>query len=545
VGHLKRVKGHQYLCDRDGSLYFRRGIPEDVRHAFGGKREVVVSLDTRSLAEARHRAADQLRLFDQKLAAARGTSDPTRTVPAGEDAHTAARTPERDEIERSVREWLAERLNDQILFAGRASEEDVDERASDLSNQHLLAEIKLARGSAASTLSTEWVADTIAAAKGWKFAEGSRLYAHLVRTLIRAEREAAHRTLADLDGSPITELDATFASERYRLDAETARAAPAKSKFRPQSITGLLEGRHDERKLAPATLKAWKRHLKRFIAFVGHDDAHRVTADDVVRWKEHLRTRTTREGTPLSIKTINESYLAGLKAAYAWGVGNRRVESNPAAGITVIGKPPPRRRDKHLLDHEALTILRATLAPPGARLTPQHAFARRWVPWLCAFTGARVNEMTQLRAEDVVEVSGLWSVHITPDAGGQKRHEAWHVPLHSQIIEQGFLKAVAGKRGPLFYDPSLYRGGSEGNPQYKKTGERLAAWVRSLGVTRNVDPNHGWRHRFMTLVYRHGLDARIADQIEGHAPATDGEAYGEAEVVAMKREIEKLPRYPV
>lgn len=542
---MKRVKGHEYLYDRNGHYYFRRGVPDDVRLAFEGKEEVVVSLKTQSRAEACHRAAAQHLRFDQKLAAARGTPDPTTSAVADWEAQATASAPDREEIERTVRRWLAERFDDEATFAGQASDEALDERVRDLSFQKLLADIKLTRRSEASQLSTEWAAESIATANGWKFPDGSGLHKHLVNTLIRAEREMAHQAVARLDGAPVTELDATFSAERYRMDAEARRSVAAGPEFSPQSISGLLEGHHGERGLAPATIKAWTRQLQRFIEFVGHDDAHQVTPQDVLGWKDQLRTQTTKEGSPLSAKTINETYLAALRAAFSWGVRNRRVATNPATGVTVRGPKVPRRRDKHLLDDEALKILRATLLAQSERLTPQHAFARRWVPWLCAFTGARVNEMTQLRAEDVVEVSGIWAVYITEEAGGQKMRDAWHVPLHKQIIEQGFLKAVKGKRGPLFYDPSLYRGGSQGNPQYKKTGERLAAWVRSLGVTRDVDPNHGWRHRFMTLAYRHKLDLRIADQIQGHAPATDGEAYGEAEVAAMKREIDKLPRYTV
>jgi integrase len=46
--------------------------------------------------------------------------------------------------------------------------------------------------------------------------------------------------------------------------------------------------------------------------------------------------------------------------------------------------------------------------------------ARRWVPWLCAYTGARPGEMTQLRGKDVTKQGSIWAVHITPEAGTVK-----------------------------------------------------------------------------------------------------------------------------
>jgi hypothetical protein len=45
-------------------------------------------------------------------------------------------------------------------------------------------------------------------------------------------------------------------------------------------------------------------------------------------------------------------------------------------------------------DKEANIILSATLAPSSWLMSPENVAARRWIPWLCAYTGARVNEMT-------------------------------------------------------------------------------------------------------------------------------------------------------
>jgi hypothetical protein len=68
--------------------------------------------------------------------------------------------------------------------------------------------------------------------------------------------------------------------------------------------------------------------------------------------------------------------------------------------------------------------------------------ARRWVPWICAYTGCRVQEATQLRAEDVVEHDGTMAIRILPSAGTVKSGTGRTVPIHEHIIEQGFLDFV-------------------------------------------------------------------------------------------------------
>jgi hypothetical protein len=43
------------------------------------------------------------------------------------------------------------------------------------------------------------------------------------------------------------------------------------------------------------------------------------------------------------------------------------------------------------------------------------------VTWLCAYKGARVNEITRPRACDVLEVDGIPRTCITPEAARDRR----------------------------------------------------------------------------------------------------------------------------
>ncbi len=97
-----------------------------------------------------------------------------------------------------------------------------------------------------------------------------------------------------------------------------------------------------------------------------------------------------------------------------------------------------------------------------------------------AYSGARVNEITQLRSEDIFELEGVTVMRITPDAGPVKAKVARIVPLHTHLVDQGFLEFVAAKgAGPLFYDPAKRRsdrGGAE--------GEAGHAWASMSGNRR-------------------------------------------------------------
>jgi hypothetical protein len=129
-----------------------------------------------------------------------------------------------------------------------------------------------------------------------------------------------------------------------------------------------------------------------------------------------------------------------------------------------------------------------------------------------------------------------------------KNNEARLVPIHQHIIDQGFLKVVeAQTEGPLFYDPENRRSDTDANRHFKKVGERLAAWVREeVGITdKRVSPNHAWRHLFKSNMRRLRVDAHTYDAIQGHAPRSAGEGYGEVPLELKKAAVDKLPRFEV
>lgn len=296
-----------------------------------------------------------------------------------------------------------------------------------------------------------------------------------------------------------------------------------------------------EAELAPSTVKRWSGVFAALEQAVGTDDLARITREDLIRWKQELLT------SGRDARTVRDAYIAAPKALMNWAVANGHLTAKPAAGIVVTMPGRTIVRDRDFTNAEAETILRAALGPHHRRLSQEHASARRWIPWLCAYGGARVNEMTQLRGQDVRRDGDIWILRVTPEAGTVKTGRWRDIPLHPHLVEQGFPVFVQRRgRGPLFYDPARGRNGQAAHPIYKKVGERLAAWVRSVGVDDvGVDPNHGWRHRFKTIGRRAGIASDILDAIQGHAPRTEGERYGRYPVEQLYDAICRLPFYGI
>lgn len=344
--------------------------------------------------------------------------------------------------------------------------------------------------------------------------------------------------------------------DRYRVRKQRdQRPTEPQSNARPISrtrplanpeitITGMFSGYAEQEGSKPETIRQWRSIINHLVAFLGNDDAKAVGLPDLVRWREHLRTEVAKDGKPRSAKTINGSYLAAANAVFSFGVNQLLIPANPATGLAKVRVPKaPRLREKDFTKAERKLILKAALVPASPNLSPERVLARRWVPWLCAYTGARVNEITQLRKEDVQEIEGVWTVRITPEAGGVKSNEARTVPIHEHLIEQGFLVAIKDKsEGPLFYRPDPAATSARG--QHKQVGTFLATWVRDLGVTDPaIRPNHGWRHTFKGICLEAGIEERAADYMQGHAPKGQGRKYGANTIPALAAQLAKFPRF--
>ncbi|MCE1237849.1 MAG: tyrosine-type recombinase/integrase [Hyphomicrobiales bacterium] len=288
--------------------------------------------------------------------------------------------------------------------------------------------------------------------------------------------------------------------------------------------------------LAVKTHDSYASTFKKFSAFLGHDDASRVTPEDVIRYKDH------RLASGLKAKTIKDVDLAALKSVFGWAVENRKLTANPATGVKLRIPTAQKIKNRGFTDDEAKAILKAAWerSPGTERITTAAAY--RWVPWLCAYTGARVGEMVQLRRQDLVKREDVWFIDILPEAGTVKGGKSRSVPLHPHLVELGFPDFVATSSTEyLFVKPSP-DGSVRGPVQGIKN--RLASSARSIVSDKSVQPNHGWRHRMVTLGRKHGMDQEIRRMITGHSgQGVDESVYGEP--AGLYREICKLPRYEV
>jgi hypothetical protein len=145
--------------------------------------------------------------------------------------------------------------------------------------------------------------------------------------------------------------------------------------------------------------------------FLGHEkpsleerlssaQAHELTNDDFIRWKEEL----IKSG--LSAGTIKKN-LNMMKAVFSIGAANNKIAVDPTLGVTYRAKRDPRKKRLGYTDADAKKILLAARQEDEPHL--------RWTPWVCAFTGCRLDEIVSAMVRDIEKVGDVFVLAIRLD----------------------------------------------------------------------------------------------------------------------------------
>ena len=289
-----------------------------------------------------------------------------------------------------------------------------------------------------------------------------------------------------------------------------------------------------------------------FYGRVGQKPVDQITRQDVLAFKSKLLS-DGQSAANIKVK------LSRLRTLLQWAADNGHAAANVAHGITIKDTQAAKNKRKPF-DLLALNaIFGSSIYAEGDRPTQGRGEAAYWLPLLALFTGARMEELGQLRPDDVVHRS-------YPDPDGNER-QGWFlnlveiarengtelktaeservIPLHSELHRLGFLDfALAMKneeRHRLFYKLTP---GPYGNLTHK-WGQWFAHSLRNTwGVTDKRMTFHSFRHTFTDHVRRPDIPEGIQRQLVGHSSKDVHDDYGSGYNLHWLVEAMKLYRIP-
>ncbi|SEQ12669.1 Site-specific recombinase XerD [Rosenbergiella nectarea] len=534
--------------NRFGVYHVRKAVP---KHLIGilDKREIKFTLDTKDVNEARTRAPAKiiqidmiLRLAEKQLEAEQSLTDADIELIAGV---WASKTMQRDELIREryvveeqydgktglthspenglIHDWLEDRQRK----PGYKSQTWQEERNVSI-GKLMAVELEEALEYTPTVLTPLW-RDRLA----WRLAERR---CDLTNAYLLSFRPRLYAKSKGLDSLPDEKPQSlTFADLFSRYKDHVQRHEPLRA----------------ERRIIAYTTSA-----NRFIEFIGQRAVKDITVTDLADFRsliEKLPSRPSKairqmplhrqvnaEGRKISPTRV-ENILKELSSIFRVAVEDGKLAENPLTNLKkrkVVAGPAVVRSFSQNEIHRIFS-----LPVFNGEATPHGAMAY-WIPIILYYSGARVEEIAQLRRGDIVEEDGIPCFRLAMGEGQSiKMGNLRQFPIHSHLIEMGFLDFVQSQTYQLFVDKSEVNG---------KYSYNYARWwgnyIREHALTREgIKPTHSFRHSLVTLFRDLNIREEIQDSILGHnenspdrAKASHG--YGEKSVEAQRNAIEQIPR---
>lgn len=293
--------------------------------------------------------------------------------------------------------------------------------------------------------------------------------------------------------------------EILEVNSRQSTQASTSQKFDPQLARPFIY-----KSLSEETRAAYHRAIAEFFAFVGHVHPKNVTPQDVIAYRDNLRTQKRRKANTVATKlAIVRSFFEYLKAG---GI----IQLNPASTKLVTPPELPTNPQGRALTPKEVRYLLS--GPDKSRAEGVRDYAMMLVMLRLSL---RLAEVTQLRISSIKWSHGRWILKCKIKGG---KEETWPLPKDVKEAIDDYLKLDGPRRRTLHSDgddaflfqPSInYRTLEFDKPLSPRMVQKIVSrWAEFTGIG-HVTP-HDLRRTVVTKLLNDGHTYREVQMVTKH-----------------------------
>ncbi|MFM1907449.1 MAG: hypothetical protein RLZZ591_1126 [Pseudomonadota bacterium] len=348
----------------------------------------------------------------------------------------------------------------------------------------------------------------------------------LMQYLLAAELDILKEHLQRLDGTsspepleqPIAPRDMPTMLEAYK--GWLAKRAPGEDFSDELENVDSGDRSRKFKKVRLRTVETYGRYVAEFESHCGALPTEAITISHVNRYRDFL----AEDGLlRVTVKNHIGGLAAILRASFS-STEKLKNKSDKNVFDFVDYECVPERADedrRRAYEVSELAVLfQSPIYTEGMPIDGQCQEAAFWVPLLSPFAGCRIEELAQLRMEDVQRVNEVWALRVANLGDDQeiKTPASFRlIPIHEEVIRCGFLAYVAEQKlaGHTRVFPSL-----RNDNKHRKWSNALGKWfsryLDAIGLNDVRLCHHSFRFNFAQQVTNCGADTRICEALMGH-----------------------------
>jgi integrase len=350
--------------------------------------------------------------------------------------------------------------------------------------------------------------EQIAKSRGIQIPPNSELYKTVLAALVRGHQAAQDAAQARVDevGEPATKATPPVINEQTETIKQAAEACFTEMQRDPSTA------------VRQNTIDGHRQHVGVFVDRCGDLQLTKITRAMASDFLDQIG-KTNKKNQRIANRTINK-YSTTLACVFRSAKDRGRFSGD---------NPFDRQRRKvskktNRVAFEVAELQTLFDALPREIKPTRHSpkTALPWAALIAAFTGMRLEEITQLKAADIhVESTNGGTttvIDIHNGTGNNLKNESAPrlVPVHSQLVAAGLLDYVkALPEGSMLF-PGLTRRKSKGNKIGPRVGELFGDKLEALNLKRPGLDFHSFRHTVSGRLDAAGVRKSDAERIMGH-----------------------------
>lgn len=271
------------------------------------------------------------------------------------------------------------------------------------------------------------------------------------------------------------------------------------------------------------TRSAFEKSINLFVEFGGNVFTHNITSLQILEFNKNMRQT-------VAARTA-DNRLQALQCLFKWCVKNEYIHQSatiPTAGKFNLTKKQRNQQTKGadaFSVEQLIQIFEPNQYEKYTRIyNKRTSLARHWMPLIALHSGMRLEEVAQLRKNEIQENNNIIYFDLTKREQLKTDAAARLIPVHETLLRlcfMDFVKSAGAQNATLF--PECKNSGSGVSSSFRRHLEAIG--VRKKGVERRT-VFHSLRDTFNNTLEKNGVPAGVRFALMGHSDgSTNSQSY--------------------